>query len=106
MGLLGTTWDETWAFMPRAVRRGQECKEAKPLPRIGIDEKAFSKGQDYVTLVYDLDKGTVEAISDGRDTEAGVACFSQLLPEQIASVEAVAMDMSPAYVKAAKQTTP
>ena len=32
--------------------------------------------------------------------------FSQLSPEQTASSEAVAMDMSPAYVKAAKQTIP
>lgn len=106
MGILRTTWDETWYFVQRAVRRGQDRKEAKLLPRIGIDEKAFAKGHDYVTLLYDLDESTVEAISDGHDTEAGIACFSQLSSEQMASVEAVAMDMSPAYVKAAKQTIP
>ena len=106
MGILRTSWDETWYFVQRAVRRGQDRKEAKPLPRIGIDEKAFAKGHDYLTLLYDLDESTVEAISDGHDTESGIACFSQLSPEQIASVEAVAMDMSPAYVKAAKQTIP
>jgi transposase len=106
MGILRTSWDETWYFVQRAVRRGQDRKEAKPLPRIGIDEKAFAKGHDYLTLLYDLDASTVEAISDGHDTESGIACFSQLSPEQIASVEAVAMDMSPAYVKAAKQTIP
>jgi transposase len=106
MGILRTSWDETWYFLQRAVRRGQDRKEAKPLPRIGIDEKAFAKGHDYLTLLYDLDASTVEAISDGHDTQSGIACFSQLSPEQIASVEAVAMDMSPAYVKAAKQTIP
>jgi len=106
MGILRTSWDETWYFLQRAVRRGQDRKEAKPLPRIGIDEKAFAKGHDYLTLLYDLDVSTIEAISDGHDTESGIACFSQLSPEQIASVEAVAMDMSPAYVKAAKQTIP
>jgi transposase len=106
MGILRTSWDETWYFVQRAVRRGQERKESKSLPRIGIDEKAFAKGQDYITLLYDLDHSTVEAISDGRDTEAGNACISQLSLDQIASVEAVAMDMSTAYVKAAKQTIP
>jgi transposase len=106
MGILRTTWDETWYFVQRAVRRGKDRKEAKPLPRIGIDEKAFAKGHDYVTLLYDLDNSTVEAISDGHDTKAGVACISQLSPEQINSVEAVAMDMSASYVKAAKQTIP
>jgi transposase len=106
MGILRTSWDETWYFIQRAVRRGQERKETKLLPRIGIDEKAFAKGHDYLTLLYDLDRSTVEAISDGRDTDSGIACLSQLLPEQIASVEAVAMDMSASYVKAAKQTIP
>jgi transposase len=106
MGILRTTWDETWHFLQRAVRRGRERKVAKPLPRIGIDEKAFRKGHDYVSVLYDLDNSTVEAISDGHDTDAGIACFSQLSKEQIASVEAVAMDMSSAYVKAAKQMIP
>ncbi len=87
--------------------RGQDRKEPKLLPRIGIlDEKAFAKGHDYMTLLYDLDNSTVEAISEGRDADSGIACISQLLPEQIASVEAVAMDMSAAYVKATKQTIP
>lgn len=106
MGILRTSWDETWYFVQRAVRRGQDRKEAKLLPRIGIDEKAFAKGQDYITLLYDVDQSTVEAISDGNDAESGIACFSQLSPQQIASVEAVAMDMSAAYVKAAKQAIP
>lgn len=106
MTLLRTSWDETWYFVERAVQRGLLRKQATPLPRIGLDEKAFAKGQDYLTLLYDLDQSTVEAISDGNDTDSGVACLSQLSPEQIASVEAVAMDMSSAYVKATKQTIP
>ncbi|QDV65123.1 hypothetical protein Mal65_42930 [Crateriforma conspicua] len=44
--------------------------------RIGIDEKTFRKGQNYITLIYDLDRSTVEAISDGNDTESGNACLS------------------------------
>jgi transposase len=106
MSILRTSWDETWYFVQRAVRRGQDRKQAGLLPRIGIDEKAFAKGQDYITLLYDLDHSTVEAISDGNDSDSGIACFSQLSPQQIASVEAVAMDMSAAYVKAAKQAIP
>ena len=106
MSILRTSWDETWYFVQRAVRRGQDRKEAKSLPRIGIDEKAFAKGQDYITLLYDLDNSTVEAISDGNNTDSGIACFSQLSPEQITSVEAVAMDMSAAYIKATKQAIP
>ena len=57
------------------MARGQARKTAKPIPRVGIDEKAFRKGQNYVTLLYDLDRSTVEAISDGNDTASGNACF-------------------------------
>ena len=57
-------------------------------------------------MIFDLDNSTVEAIAEGNDTAAAVACFSQLSEKQIASVEAVAMDMSAAYLKAAKQVIP
>lgn len=104
--ILGTKWDQTWGIIERAVARGLLRKEEKALPRIGIDEKAFAKGQSYITLLYDLDNSTVEAISDGNDTNAGVDCLSQLSEQQVNSVEAIAMDMSAAYVNAAKQVIP
>ncbi len=85
---------------------GGARKEPSILPKIGIDEKAFAKGQSYVSMIYDLENSTVEAIQEGRDTEAAVACFSQLSEEQIKSVQAIAMDMSSVYVKAAKQCIP
>jgi transposase len=104
--ILRTSWDETWHILQKAVARGKARKTALPLPRIGIDEKAFRKGHDYMTLIYDLDRSTVEAISDGNDVAAGNACFSQLAATQIGSIQAVAMDMIAAYVQSAKQNVP
>ena len=106
MSILRTKWDQTWSIVERAVARGRSRKETTMLPRLGIDEKAFLKGQNYITLLYDLDHSTVEAISDGNDTDSGIACLSQLSGEQIQSIKAIAMDMSAAYVKAAKQVIP
>lgn len=106
MKILRISWDQTWNLVCRAVARGQARKQTKLMPRIGIDEKAFAKGQSYVTLLFDLDNSTVEAISEGNDTAAGNACFSQLNDDQRSAVEAIAMDMSAAYVKAAKQSIP
>lgn len=76
------------------------------LPRIDIDEKAFRKGQKYITLIYNLDQSTVKAISDRNDTEAATDAFSQLSEEQLGSVQAIAMDMNVAYVKSAKANIP
>lgn len=104
--ILGTSWDETWHILTKAVQRGKARKTDKAMPRIGIDEKAFRKGQNYITLIYDLDRSTVEAISDGNDTDSGNACFSQLSQAQRDSVEAISMDMSVAFVKATKANIP
>ena len=104
--ILRTSWDETWHIATKAVARGQKRKAERNMPRLGIDEKAFRKGREYLTLLYDLDASTVEAIADGRDAAAGNACFAQLSDQQIAAVEAVAMDMSQAYVKSARESLP
>jgi len=104
--ILQTGWEQTWNILRRAVDRGQLRKQKLPIPRMGIDEKSFAKGQSYFTLLYDLDRSTVEAISEGCDTEAANACFAQLSPPQIDSVEAIAMDMSAAFVKSAKANIP
>ena len=104
--ILRTGWEQTWNILWRAVKRGQVRKADLPLPRIGVDEKLFAKGQSYVTLLYDLDRSTVEAISEGHDTNAADACFPELSQAQVASIEAIAMDMSAAYVKSAKANIP
>lgn len=104
--ILGISWDATWRILERAVARGQARKQSGPLPRIGLDEKSFKKGHSYITLIYDLDKSTVEAVAEGKDEAAADACFSQLLPGQIDSVETVVTDMSSALVKSVKGNIP
>jgi transposase len=106
MTILRTTWDQTWPIVERAVARGQERKEKLPVPHLGIDEKAFAKGQSYLTLLVNLDSSTVEAISEGNDVAGARDCFSQLSEAQIGSVEAIAMDMSAAYVRATMEAIP
>ena len=106
MSILGTTSEQTWNIIARAVRRGKSRKEVTAMPRLGLDEKAFKKGHSYITLLYDLDNSSVEAISEGNDADAAKACFSELTEGQIQAVEAIAMDMSAAYVKATKETLP
>ncbi len=57
-------------------------------------------------MIYNLDRSTVEAISDGNDIHAGNTAFSQLSEDQLARVHAIAMDMSVAHVKSAKENIP
>ena len=71
--ILKTGWEQTWHILTRAVERGRVRKSALPMPRIDFDEKSFAKGQNYITLLYDLDRSTVKAISDGCDVGAALA---------------------------------
>jgi transposase len=91
--LLRISWDEAWHIMERAVERGQRAKERRVIARLGVDEKAVSKRHRYITLVCDLDRGTVEYIADDRKRASLDAFYRSLSKEQLAGIEAVAMDM-------------
>lgn len=62
--LLNLNWHSCWGVMERAVERGQKRKAHRIPQRIGVDEKSFSKGHRYETLVYDLDGSTVEYVGE------------------------------------------
>jgi transposase len=91
--LLRISWDEAWHIMERAVERGLRLKERRVIAHLGVDEKAVAKRHRYVTLVCDLDRGTVEYIADDRKRTGLDAYYQSLSKEQLAGIEAVAMDM-------------
>jgi transposase len=74
--------------------------------RIGVDEKSFAKGHRYESLVYDLDGGTVEYVSDDRGQASLESYYRQFRKEELAGVEAVAMDMWDPYIAATKAYVP
>ncbi len=98
--LLGITWDEAWGVMRRAVARGLARKQARPVRYVGVDEKAFRKGQRYHTLVCDLERSTVEYVAEGREAAALAPFFAGLTREQRDGLAGVAMDMWDPYILA------
>jgi transposase len=91
--ILHTSWDETWHLLVRAVARGQSVKELCAPALVGVDEKAADRGHNYITVVSDLSRGTVEYIADERKQASLDGYFDQFSPEQLAGIEAVGMDM-------------
>jgi transposase len=100
--LLRTSWDETWHLMERAVARGLAVKEPGAPANIGVDEKSAGRGQDYITVVSDLDKGTVDYIADERRQASLDGYFERLTPSQLGGIEAVAMDMWEPYANSVR----
>jgi transposase len=100
--LLRLSWDEVWHLMERAVARGLARKPVAAPARIGVDEKSAGRGQDYITVVCDLDRGTVEHIADERRQASLDSYFTSLPPEQLDRIEAVAMDMWEPYANSVR----
>jgi transposase len=91
--ILGLSWDEVQHLKERAVARGRARKPHIVPKRLGLDEKAIAKGQSYLTITCDLDRGTVEHLADGRTQESAAGYFSSFSSTELAQIEAVAMDM-------------
>ena len=104
--LCGVSWDQGWNVLERAVTRGRGRKPHRIPCRIGVDEKSIARGHKYESLVYDLDGGTVEFVCDDRGQESLEAYYRQFSREELAGVQAVAMDMWDPYIAATRAHVP
>ena len=101
--LLGLSWDSANTIIKRAVERGLEQRDITEVERVGIDEKAFLRGHNYITLLNDLDGGRVLDVVAERTEVACRKLITKALPTDWSryKIEAVAMDMWPAFRNAA-----
>lgn len=106
MRILRISWDEAWHIQVRAVRRGQARKPREPVAHLGVDEKSLSKGQDYMTLVYDLEKACVEYVVHGRGRETLDGYFRTRTATELEGIQAIAMDMWDAYIGSVRDNVP
>jgi transposase len=109
----GLSWDSVKAI---------ECAhlaETIPIPRpqtltgiryLGVDEVARAKGQSYFTLVYDLSPGVgygrILWVKEGRESAVLLEFLDALSPACAEGIEAVALDMGPAYIAAVRTSLP
>jgi transposase len=98
---VGLTWDAVWGIERRAVARGIERRGTLELTQVGVDEKAFQRRHEYVTIVSDLATPRVLFVADDRK-QASLEGFWALglTDAQRQRIEAIAMDMWQPYVQA------
>jgi transposase len=96
--LLDLSWDEIHGILERAVKRGLERRKDAPMVYLGVDEKAFRKGHNYLTIVNDLAGSRVLYVAEDREKSSLDGFWGTLTEAQRASIEAVAMDMWDPYV--------
>jgi transposase len=104
--LTGLSWDQVDLIMDHAVFRGMARREIEKLQYVGIDEKSFGKGHNYASILHDLNGRRVLDVVQGRTLEATNALWERIPEEQRKQIEAIAMDMWPAYMEAANIHVP
>jgi transposase len=99
--ILGMSWDEADGIKQRAVKRGLARKVPAVMARLCVDEKGMGRGQDYLTIVAQVteQQTTVEYVGEERNQASLDTFWEALTAEQLAGVEAVAMDMWEPYVR-------
>lgn len=96
---LQLSWTAIDGIMKRAVRRGLAARTSPDVRFLSVDETAFRKGHDYVTILSNH-QGQVIIVEDGKSADSLSRCYLALTEAQRASIESVSMDMSRAYRKA------
>jgi len=104
-GFLGLGWDLVKAVFKQHLARRLKRRSLREVRVIAIDEFAIRKGQRYMTVVLDLETGQILWAAQGRDAGALIPFFRRLRRAG-AHLQAVALDMWPAYLLAVKTVFP
>ena len=93
--LMRVDWHTVGGICARVEARLREAagrSRLDGLRRIGIDETSYTKGQRYLTVVVDHDRGCVVWCARGHDRATLDSFFGLLTQDQRASIEVVTRD--------------
>jgi transposase len=106
--MLGEHDTRIWRVIDHYVQDARSNADFSEVKRIGVDETSARRGQDYISLFFDMDKRRLLFGTEGKDNET-VKCFVTDLkahngaPENITDAS---IDMSKAFIKGIKEQLP
>jgi transposase len=98
-------WDLIKDIQKRYLQKRFSHPKLKHLKRLAIDEISIGEGQRYLSIVLDLVSGAVVFVGDGKGADA-LKPFWPRLKRSGATIQAVAIDMSAAYIAAVTEHLP
>lgn len=104
--VLRLSWNSIHLIMRRAVERGLARREDEPMESVGIDEKSFGSGQDYVSVMVDNNQSRVIEVVEGRTLDSAAKLWNSLDDCQRLGVQSVSMDMWAAFITATTHDAP
>lgn len=97
--LCRVSWRTVGRACQRVVAAELDPNRLDGLFRIGVDEISWRKHHKYLTLVVDHDRGCVVWGAEGKTAATLDGFFDELGSQRGALIEAVSMDLGPAYLK-------
>jgi len=100
-------WDLVKDIQKEHLKKKFNMPKIHKLKQIAIDEIYLGKKSNpqYLTIVYDLQRGNVVFVGNGKGADA-LKPFWQRVKRTKAQIRAVATDMSPAYISAVTEHLP
>lgn len=106
--VVGESWHRVAAIAERYVDLALEQADFSDVRELAIDETSKARGHDYVTIAADAERRAVIFVTETREAQAIERLAADLRahggdPE---AIEAVSIDMSPAYIKGVEAHLP
>jgi len=104
----GTSWQNVFRSVKFAVSWGLVHRDIEGVESIGVDEVAWQRGHNYLTLVYQIDNGCKRLLWIGKDRTAKtfLRFFRMLGEERSAKLKFICSDMWKAYLKVIAKKAP
>lgn len=104
----GTTWQNVFRSVKHAVSWGLAGRYLEGIKAIGVDEVAWQRGHNYLTLVYQIDDGCKRLLWIGKDRTAKsfLRFFRMLGRERSQKLKFICSDMWKAYLKVIAKKAP
>lgn len=95
-----TTWDTVYRSVQLAVEWGLEHRDLTGIRSLGVDEVAWHRGHDYLTVVYQIDEHCKRLLWVGEDrTKETLDAFFDMFGLRARWLQYVASDMWKAYLE-------
>lgn len=109
------SWDTVYRAVAATVAYGLEHRDLSGITAIGVDEVAYRKGHQYLTLIYQIDEGCRRLlhVSEGRTVRSLLRFFKMMKKtgkqrgqDLIGGIRYVCSDMWRAYLKVIARKLP
>ncbi|MDD8050747.1 MAG: ISL3 family transposase [Verrucomicrobiota bacterium] len=103
-----TSWNTVAQAVKQTVDYGLEHRDLSGITAIGVDEVQYKGGQNYVTLVYQINQCQRRLIFVGLERKAKTLLefFLEFGKERTQNIEVVCSDMWQGYISAIKMKAP